>query len=69
LAGAGENPQEDGSGRQERNEFRQVPVQIKTPSTTVALQKKADVAEYSGVFNHVGLLFNGPPDKAGLPFI
>jgi hypothetical protein len=31
--------------------------------------KKADVAEYPEVFDHVGLLFNEPPGQAGLPFI
>jgi hypothetical protein len=30
-------------------------------------QKKADVAEHPRVFNHVGLLFNGPPDISGCP--
>ena len=30
--------------------------------------KKADVAEYPEVFDHVGLLFNEPPGTAGLPF-
>jgi hypothetical protein len=32
-------------------------------------QKKADVGEHPEVFTHVGLLFNGPPGTAGLPFI
>jgi hypothetical protein len=27
--------------------------------------KKADVIEYPGVFNHVGLLVNKPPGRAG----
>jgi hypothetical protein len=31
--------------------------------------KKADVAEHPGVFDHVGLLVDGPPGTAGLPFI
>ena len=31
--------------------------------------KKADVTEHPEVFGHVGLLANGPPDLAGLPFI
>jgi hypothetical protein len=31
--------------------------------------KKADVAEHPKVFNHVGLLFDEPPGRAGLPFI
>ncbi len=30
--------------------------------------KKADVTEYPGVFNHVGLLVNEPPGTAGLLF-
>ena len=32
-------------------------------------KKKADVAEHPEVFDHVGLLVNGPPGTAGLPFI
>jgi hypothetical protein len=32
-------------------------------------QKKADAAEHANVFNDVGLLVNGLPDNAGLPFI
>jgi hypothetical protein len=44
------------------------------PSETGGLsqgQKKADVAEHPEVFNHVGLLVNGPSSKnsAGVPFI
>jgi len=31
--------------------------------------KIADVMEHPGVFNHAGLLVNGPPGTAGLPFI
>jgi hypothetical protein len=31
--------------------------------------KKADVAEHPKEFDHVGLLFNEPPDKFGLFFI
>lgn len=31
--------------------------------------KKTDVAEYPKAFDHVGLLVNEPPDKAGLLFI
>jgi hypothetical protein len=31
--------------------------------------KKADVVEHPEVFLHVGLLVNGPPGLAGLPFI
>ena len=31
--------------------------------------KKADVAEYPEVFDHVGLLVIEPPGKAGLLFI
>jgi hypothetical protein len=35
------------------------------------VNKKADVAEHpgGGWFGHVGLLVNGPPGTAGLPFI
>jgi hypothetical protein len=32
-----------------------------------ATNKKADVAEHLRVFDHVGLLSNGPPESAGLP--
>ena len=32
-------------------------------------QKKTDVWEHPGVFEHVGLLVNEPPGTAGLPFI
>ena len=31
--------------------------------------KKADVVEHPEVFDHVGLLFNEPPGRAGLLFI
>jgi len=31
--------------------------------------KKTDVIEYLVVIDHVGLLFNEPPGRAGLPFI
>jgi len=31
--------------------------------------KKTDVPEHPGVFDHVGLLANEPPGTAGLPFI
>jgi hypothetical protein len=30
--------------------------------------KKADVVEHPKVFDHVGLLVNGPPGTAELPF-
>ena len=32
-------------------------------------EKKADAAEHPEMFGHVGLLVNGPPATAGLPFI
>ncbi len=32
-------------------------------------EKKADVAEYPEVFDHVGLLFNEPPGTAELLFV
>jgi hypothetical protein len=32
-------------------------------------QKKAGVVEHPEVFDHAGLLINGPPGKAGVPFI
>jgi hypothetical protein len=31
-------------------------------------EKKAGVVEHPGVFDHAGLLVNGPPGTAGLPF-
>ncbi|NOT01706.1 MAG: hypothetical protein HOP29_13875 [Phycisphaerales bacterium] len=31
--------------------------------------KKADVTERPEVFDHVGVLRNGPPGKAGVPFV
>jgi hypothetical protein len=31
--------------------------------------KKADVVEHREVFDHVGLLVNEPPGRAGLPFV
>jgi hypothetical protein len=34
-----------------------------------APQKKTDVVEHPQVFDHVGLLVNGPPGRAELPFI
>jgi hypothetical protein len=33
-----------------------------------SLQKKAGVVEHPEVFGHAGLLVNGPPGTAGLPF-
>ena len=36
---------------------------------TTGSEKKADVAEHPEVFNHVGLLVNGPPGVAEVPFI
>jgi hypothetical protein len=32
-------------------------------------KKKAGAAEHPEVFHHAGLLVNGPPDAAGLPFV
>jgi hypothetical protein len=32
-------------------------------------KKKADVFEHPGVFDHVGILVNGPLGTAGAPFI
>jgi hypothetical protein len=42
-----------------------LPVLRKTPPEA----KKTDVAEHLWVFDHVGLLVNGSPGTAGLPFI
>jgi hypothetical protein len=38
------------------------------PSYTTE-KEKADVPEHPKVFDHVGLLFDQPPDRAGLFFI
>jgi hypothetical protein len=40
-------------------------------SLTVDLdvQKKADVIEHLKAFDHVGVLANEPPGRAGLPFV
>ena len=37
--------------------------------SSVRPTKKADATQHPRVLNHVGLLFNGPPGTAGLPFI
>jgi hypothetical protein len=34
----------------------------------VCFKKKADVVKRTHASNHVGLLVNGPPETAGLPF-
>jgi hypothetical protein len=34
-----------------------------------ARKKKAGMVEHPEVFDHAGLLINGPPGKAGVPFI
>jgi len=47
------------------------PTPLRPPKRSAVLignQKKADVAEHLGVFDHVGLLVNGPPGDAGLSF-
>jgi hypothetical protein len=38
-------------------------------TSLVTKNKKTDVAEHPKAFDHVGLLFNKPPDSAGLLFI
>src|ERR1700732_5450769 len=38
------------------------------PVATVPRAKKTGVAEHPEVFNHAGILVNGPPGMAGLPF-
>ena len=38
------------------------------PSHATASEKKAGVAEHPEVFDHAGILVNGPPGTAGLPF-
>jgi hypothetical protein len=40
----------------------------KRSSFETELNEKADVAEHPQVFHHVGVLVNGPPGTAGLPF-
>ena len=40
-----------------------------SPSDAPRSEKKADVIEHSEVFDHVGLLVNGPLGTAGAPFI
>jgi len=40
-----------------------------SPAQLVDENKKADVAERPKAFDHVGLLVNGLPGMAGLPFI
>ena len=44
---------------------------VRADSERLATQatKKADVAEHPKAFDHVGLLFNEPPGRAGLFFI
>jgi hypothetical protein len=39
------------------------------PSRSAENKKKADMAEHPKAFNHVGLLVNGLPGTAELPFI
>jgi len=46
--------------------LRELPAEIATITTRT---KKTDVSEHPEVFDHVGLLVNGPPGTAGLPFI
>jgi hypothetical protein len=41
---------------------------LEAPLHNVESPKKADVAEHPEVFHHVGLLVNGPPSVAELPF-
>jgi hypothetical protein len=42
---------------------------IESESLTAALAaKKKDVVEHFEVFDHVGVLSNGPPGRAELPF-
>jgi hypothetical protein len=39
------------------------------PPVLPLFTKKAVVAEYPKIFDHAGLLVNGPPGTIGLPFI
>ena len=39
-----------------------------TPGSVLRAQKKADTMERPQAFDRAGLLVNGPPDAAGLPF-
>jgi hypothetical protein len=40
-----------------------------TDGAAFTSEKKAGVVEHPEVFDHAGLLVNGPPGMAGLPFI
>jgi hypothetical protein len=42
---------------------------MNVPHKEIKGTKKADVAKYPEVPDHVGLLVNGPPGLAGVPFI
>jgi hypothetical protein len=46
-----------------------VPIRETPPKSSDLGTKKADAIERPRANNHVGLLFNGPPGKIGLPFI
>jgi hypothetical protein len=46
-----------------------VGVAIATATDLPGETKKADAAEHSKVFDHVGVLFNEPAGQAGLPFV
>jgi hypothetical protein len=39
------------------------------PMLWLRIKKQADAVEHPRVFNHVGLLVNGPPGTAEMPFI
>ena len=48
-------------------------VNLRVPAASLSpsppLKKKADVAEHTGAFRHVGLLVNEPPGPARLPLV
>jgi hypothetical protein len=44
-------------------------LQVATVPRYYERKKKAGVTEHPEVFGHVGVLGNGPPGKAGLPFV
>src|SRR5208337_3332645 len=53
----------------DRERVLSVSIPIADRLLTALPRKKADVVQHPEVFDHVGLLVNGPPGTAGLPFI
>ena len=48
--------------------FHPVPPSCPRPPGATASETKSRRDEHPGAFGHVGLLVNGPPEEAGLPF-